>query len=203
MNWHDKTNTVVSSIDGAEPITIDEAKDWAFVSGSLDDNTIDSLITTAREYCEGQTWQQVIAATLKHYRDCFPIDEIEVPIGPAISVDKIEYVDGDENTQTLASSEYDVDLFSHYARIQPIDGWPDTSNDVYNTVIITFKAGYDGSKPRLTVPGKIKQAMKLMIKHWFDNRTAVVIAGSSSVDATEVPMTANALLELESKRVPV
>lgn len=202
MSRFEKTNTVLISIDGVEPVDLDTAKEWCYVTGTDQEQSLDTITTAARSYCEGHTWQQIIPATFEYMRDRFPVGEIELPIGPTISIESIKYIDGNGDEQTLNDSEYDVDIKSHFARIQPLNGWPGTK-DIYNAVTITFKAGYDESSERLKLPKRIEQAMKMMIKHWFDNRESVLVSQGNRLDVKEVPMTTKALLDLESKKHPV
>lgn len=198
------------SIDAAEPsaniVTLDEAKDQCFVAGSDDDTELMSLIMVAREYAEARTWRQIIEATYTLYLDEFPPGDavIELPKPPVIAVTSVKYYDTNETLQTWATSNYQTDLNSEPARIKPDDtSWPSTDNRL-NAVEITFTAGYNSTDiktdPMHVLPEKIKQAMLLMITHWFNNREAVVISEGRSIDAKEVPLTANALLDTESAR---
>jgi hypothetical protein len=40
----------------------------------------------------------------------------------------------------------------------------------------------------------------MMIKHWYDHRDPVLISEGRAIDVKEIPMTANALLDMESAR---
>lgn len=190
----------LATINGSEPITLDEAKDHCYVTGSDWDTYLNTLITAAREYAETETWRAIIDATYEYKLDAFP-DEIELPKPPVRTVDKIEYIDTDGNTQTLASSKYDADTDGEYGRIQEAEGesWPDT-DDVYNAVTVTFTAGYDGSAAKYELPKQIKQAMLLLIKHLFDNRETVVVGNAGTLTVKEVPLATNTLLGFYSAR---
>jgi len=193
----------VTSILGTEPVTLNEAKDHCYETGNDNDNLLLSLISAAREYAEGKTWKQIIEATLVLKLDEFPSSlEIVLPRPPAISVTSVEYVDEDGATQTWSDSNYDVDTFSEYARIRPVDtvgDWPSTK-DQMNAVIVTYKAGYDNSDPQHYIPTKIKQAILMLVKYWYDNRDAVVISQGRTVDAMEPPLATDTLLGMESAR---
>ena len=182
-----------TNITGNEPITTQQAKDWCYVAGTKWDDLIDSLVTTVREHAENETWRAIIQAEYEYRLDEFPEDEIEIPKPPIKSIDKIEYVDTDGNTQELTS--YDADVSGEYGRIQRSDGktWPKT-DDVYNAVTITFTAGYD------SVPETLQIAMKQMIKHFFENRETVIVGQAGTIDAKEVPQTAELLMQHYSAR---
>lgn len=193
------------SINEAEPsaniLTLSDAKDHCFVTSTDADveGILTTLITVAREYAEARTWRQVVPATYKLFLDDFPPNIIELRKPPVISVDSIKYYDPNDVLQTVSSSDYQVDIDSEPGRIEPDGSWP-SADDRLNAVEITFQAGYDASDDYHKLPKKIKQAMLLMINHWFNNRESVVINEGRSIDAMEVPLTANALLDMESAK---
>lgn len=185
---------------GTEPVTTDEAKDHCYITGTRWDGLIDSLISVARETAEAETWRLIAAGTYEKKFDTFPDDDIlEIDEYPIKSIDAITYIDSDGNEQTVAASDYTVDKESYTTRIQHDSNWP-TAKDQVNAVTIEFTGGYDGSSERLKVPKKIKQAILLMVKHWFDNRESVLVSEGNSIDVKEVPMTSKMLLGFESLR---
>ncbi|MBN2365729.1 MAG: phage head-tail connector protein [Calditrichaeota bacterium] len=194
------------SIDGTDPyiITLAEIKTHCHETGFDYDSMLTVLSKVAREYAEARTWKQIIPATYVLYLDQFPEGIIELPKPPVIEVSSIKYYDTDDSIQTWDEDKYQVDLESEPARIKPIssESYPSTY-DRMNAVEITFKAGFDetlGSE-NYKIPEKIKQAELLLIKHWYDNREAVLVSEGRSIDSHEIPLTANALLDAESARV--
>lgn len=157
-----------------EPLTIADVESHCQMGTIIDDQklAVNGMIVAARQWVENRLWRQCCTATWKAYLDGFP-DEIEIrdklPIQQS-SV-SIQYIDADGDTQTLSSSNYQVDAVSEDrpARIMPAYGysWPTTRSDTYNTVIITFTAGYGN---RDAVPQAIKNAMLLLIADWYENR---------------------------------
>jgi len=192
------------SIDKPDPyvLILDEIKKHLYETDSDNDSMIVVLSKVAREYAEARTWKQIIPATYILYLDKFSEGIIELPKFPVISVDSIKYYDTTETLQTLDADYYQQDLNSEPARIRPIDTWPSTY-EMLNAVEIEFKAGFDESQQgeKYKVPEKIKQAMLMLIKHWYDNREAVIVSEGRSIDSQEVPLTANALLDIESARI--
>lgn len=185
---------------GNDPVSLPEAKDHCYITGSRWDTLLESLIDTALEYAEAEVWQLITSGTYEVKMDSFPDSEImEIDAYPIKSIDSITYIDSDGNEQTVASSDYTEDLESYTARIQHDSSWP-SAKDQVNAVTVTFTGGYDGSSERLTVPKKIKQAMLLMVKHWFDNRESVLVSEGNSLDVKEVPQTSKMLLGFESLR---
>jgi uncharacterized phiE125 gp8 family phage protein len=65
--------------------------------------------------------------------------------------------------------------------------WPSLYG-VPNAATVTFTAGYGATAD--TVPQAIKQAMLLLIGHWYIHRESVIVGAAPS----EVPQAAKALL---------
>lgn len=179
----------------SEPLTTAEAKAHLRIDDSADDGYIGNLITAAREYAESYTRRQFIDATYTWKLDSFPhCDEMELPVSPISSVTSITYTDSAGNTgQTLSSSIYDVDTDSETPRItlDPAENWPSTEAGRAHVVTVTFVAGYGSSAS--DVPESIRQAMLILIGHWYENREAVVVGSN----ATRVPMAVESLLDIE------
>jgi len=190
----------IVSIDGTEPVTLAEAKAQCYVTSSDDDNLITTLITIAREYAESRIWRQIIEVTYKLTLDSFP-DQIILPKPPAIAVSSITYFDTANTSKTFDAAKYQVDTNSEPARITPTltNSWPSTY-DKYNAVTVNFTAGYDASDEQHTISKQLKQAMLMLIKHWYDNRSPVTVSEGRTIDSAEIPMMANALLDMESSR---
>jgi uncharacterized phiE125 gp8 family phage protein len=111
-------------------------------------------------------------------------DAIIVPLPPLQSVSSISYIDTDGATQTLSSSLYTVDTTQQPGRIVPAYGeaWPATRDQI-NSVTITFVAGYSPTSDspadyRANVPRAIKQAIMLLIGHWYEHREDVAVGVS-------------------------
>lgn len=170
-----------------EPISVAEAKLHSRVDGSDNDSLITGLIIAARIKAEDVTGRQLFTATWKLTLDIFP-PTIRIDKVPVSAVSSVKYVDTAGVQQTLDASKYQVDLVSNPARLVPAFGesWPSTRAQL-NTVEVEFIAGFGLAA---AVPQDIKQAMLLMIGHWYDHRESVVLGTT----ATEMPMGAMALL---------
>lgn len=175
-----------------EPITLAEARAHLRVDDTSEDTYITALITVAREHAEALTDRQFITATYALSMDEFPrrsCDVIRPPRPRLIGVSSISYLDTDNAAQVLSAASYQVDTVLEPGRILPGYAltWPDTY-PVMNAVTITYTAGYGATAT--AVPKAIKQAILMLVAHWFEQREPVVIG----TIATEVPMTVKALL---------
>jgi len=154
-----------------EPVTVDKAKAYGWISGGDDDVLIAELIPAVREELEGWTGLQLVTATWKQYLDCWPCSsccEIRPDKSPLLAVSSITYVDTAGDTQTWDSSLYQVDAVSRPGRIRPAYGqtWPSIRNQM-NAITITFTAGFGNSA---AVPFKLKQLLWQAAKYRFYHR---------------------------------
>lgn len=157
------------------PISLAEAKLHLRVTHDQEDSEIQSLIEDATRFCEDRIGQQFLTATWRYSLTAFPTGSIIVPRAPLISVTSIAYVDTNRASQTLATTEYQVDTDNRPGRIAeaPLKFWPDTDPDTFNAVKVTYTAGY-GATPA-DVPPAAKRAIKIMVSHWYHTREPVAI----------------------------
>lgn len=163
MSWTRLKRTVAPT---TKPITLLDLGAWLRIDLPDEDALLDQLIQDAVDYIEGPNGIGIalMPQTWELHLDGFP-PCIEIPLTPVQSIDSIEYVDGDGNSQTLV--DYQADVVNQPAKILPAYGesWPATRS-VLNSVTVTFTAGFS------TVPGDLKRAIALLAGHWFENRTA-------------------------------
>lgn len=156
---------------------------------ATDDTLLTMLITAAREYCEQYTGRALATQTLEQMMDSFPdTDYIELMKPPLQSVTSVKYTNsaGTETTMTL-TTQYLVDSESNVGRIVlPYSvTWPTATMYTVNPIKIRYIAGYYASN---LIPKSIKQAMLLLVGHWYANREAIGQVGS------EIDFTVRALL---------
>lgn len=182
--------TTISTGPTVEPISLDEAKVHARIEESEDDAYVLSLIVAAREYVQKFTRRQLITATWKLLLDDFPGvgGTIELPFPPLQSVGSITYIDNNGDSQTLDSSLYRVDTDTEPGRVTPAYGeqW-ESARSITGAVTVTYDAGYGATGS--TVPMAIRQALKLLVSQWYENREPTI-----SGTITKVPFAAESLL---------
>ena len=153
---------VAETFDGNELITTPAA---------ADDEVLVGLITTARQWCENYQRRAYIEQSITWTLDDWQT-EFYPPSPPLISA-TIKYIDTAGVQQDLGVGVYTVDTESEPGRIYETYGqsWPSIRGD-RNSIEIIYKAGYGATAA--SVPQNIKNAMLLLVGHWFENREAVV-----------------------------
>ena len=181
-----------------EPVSQTEAKLHLRVEHEDENTLIDALIAAARQHVEAVTGRALLTQTWDLVLPGFPLSGvIELPKAPLQSVTSITYVDPDGVLRTLDPSQYLVQTPAgpHAApgRITrpPNVAWPATEASRLDAVMVRFVAGYGSSGA--DVPEAIRQALLLLIGHWYENREAVsgAVGGAAMAD---VPFGAEALL---------
>jgi uncharacterized phiE125 gp8 family phage protein len=182
----------------AEPVPLDgdgSAKQHLRVDTTDEDGYISGLIIAAREYCEAYQGRAYVTQTWELSLDCWPArDWIQIPKPPLQAVESIAYRLADGTEQILDPSCYAVDPKSQPGRLALRQGcsWPSGELWPLGAITIRFVAGYgDPDK----VPQRAKQAMLLLIGHWFEHREAVLTGSISK----EIEFAVRALLGSERR----
>lgn len=181
------TNYALKTAAVTEPLTLTETKLHLKVDDTADDELIRSLISAARQHVEDYTGRALVTQTWYGYADSL-CGTVQITKCPVQSITSIKYVDGDGDTQTWSSTEYESDLSGTPARVIEADGYSfPTTATTLNAWTIEFVSGYGYASD---VPAAIRSAMLLLIGHWYEHRMSVIIGSS----AYEVPQAVTALL---------
>lgn len=183
-------STIVTVAPTVEPIGIDDVKNHLNLLNNDHDQYLSTLIVAARRLCETHTHQTAIATTFETSFDGLPsCGELVLDAPPLQSVTSIYYTNSDGVSTLLATSEYVLKTDSLPGKILRAyeKTWPIVrTQGVARPVIVTHVSGYATADD---VPQEFKQAMLLMIGHWWMVRESVAM-----VNFSEVPMSAKALL---------
>lgn len=184
-----------------EPVTLAEAKAHLREDATDADTLkkITDLIKSAREYCEGFQNRAYVTQSQELVLDTWPSGkEIIIPRPPLQSVESIKYKDKDGLESTWDPVNYIVDPDSAPGRV--ILGyqkaWPSVELQPAAAIRARFVSGYlptgegETADPAGNVPQVVKQAMLLLIGHWYEHREAVVTGTISK----EIELAVDALL---------
>jgi len=177
-----------------EPVTLAEMKLHSRIDGNDDDALINTLITAARMQIEQMASHRMVTQTLALSIDDLPDSGILYLEGPVQSVSSIQYYDLDGDLQTWGNELYQVDITANPGRVMPAydEDWPDYLDD-YNSIVVTYVAGCGNANE---VPAILKQAIKLLVGYWYNQREAV-----SETQNYEVPYAVDNIVKMFSRGI--
>lgn len=131
---------------------------------SEDEAIIIPMITAAREFCENATGRALGVQTITAYPRNFK--SAELPRPPIASLVSASYKDHSGEVHELADGDCVISNDKVY-----FPNAPETELYGIDPIEVTYTAGYSAS----TLPLALRQAMLLLIGHWYNNREAVQI----------------------------
>lgn len=165
------------------------AKTYLKVDISDDDTLIANLIEAATQAAQDYTNRYFINTTLKMVADTWD-DIATLYKSPVSSVTTIKYYDTDDSLQGLDTAVYLVDLVSKPCQISlKVDQSYPNLAERKKAIEVIYVVGEGAAASDVNeLP---KQAVLLMVGHWYQNREAVVVGRT----ANEVPLGAKMLLD--------
>lgn len=173
----------------AEPVSLADAKNHLRVDASEEDAFIDSLALTARLQIEAAMGLALINQSWRLTLDCWPFDgTLSLPLRPLRGIGEIRIHDRDGNAAIVDPLVYSVDAVSTVGRLSPRSGyWPQPGVG-QNGIEIDFDAGFGATGA--DVPAPIRQAMLLLVGHWYENREPAQVGTL----AAQIPQDVSSLL---------
>jgi len=182
--------TLLLAGPAVEPVTLLETKAHLRVEFVDDDALIAGLIKTARECAESATNRKLISQRWRVYEDKIPSPpEFRLPFAPVQYTEWVRLWDSANNGIVLSVAAYVTDAIGEPARVY-LKEIPSATLRRYNAVEIAFTCGYGTATTN--VPEPLRQAVKLLAAHWYENRIAVADAGQTRFD--ELPLGVQYLL---------
>lgn len=146
----------------AEVVTLAEVQDALRIGHARDASHLQNLIAAAVSYLDGPSGVlgQLIGSQQWSYTCGWFSTPLRLPIGPVITIDSIQYMDVNGDTQTVAPAAYYPfkDRKGPYVQLTPSYSWPSTmARD--DAVTVTFTGGLS------PVPQAIKSAIFMLVSH--------------------------------------
>lgn len=157
----------------SEPLTLQEAKDHLRLEVGDDDAQVTDAIKAARQWAEAYLWRGIVTQTWELLRPGFPCEDgFELPKGNLGTVSFVKYLDSSGALQTWSSSNYLVDSASEPGRVLLPFGavWPTTLQQ-WNSVQVQYTVGWAVGD----VPVPIKNALKLLVSQFYEQRTPEIV----------------------------
>jgi uncharacterized phiE125 gp8 family phage protein len=163
----------------AEPITLDELKDYLRIDTTTHDDQLTTLITTCRLWVENVIHRALVEQTWKYYLDAWPSDGkdyFEIPLPPLQSITAIKYTISTGAKETWHEDYYEVDIDSEPGRIiLAYDAtWPTDTLHPKNPIEVEFVCGYEKDETAspddyaANIPDAIKHAIMLHAEILYD-----------------------------------
>lgn len=161
-----------------EPLSLVDAKIFLRVDHDDDDDVISALIAAARGHVEAQTRRALITQTWRLALDGWPaIGHIKVRPAPVQSITALRTYDLDGDALAHDPAIFAIDCEAGIIAAPP---WslpmPGRS---FNGIEIDFVAGFGGNTN--DVPAPLRQAIRHLVAHWYDNRGLVAIGQSLAI----------------------
>lgn len=162
-------------------LSLAEARSHSRIDAGEDDADLAAYIAAAVAYLDGIDGilgRALLAQTWIIETDRIPGDMVRLPLDPVISIDGVGYYDAADAPQVFASSSYRLhhDARGPYLRLASGASWPTTAiRD--DAIGITFTAGH--ASPG-AVPETIRQAIRLLTAHFYENREPVLVGVSGA-----------------------
>ncbi len=174
-----------------EPVSLEEAKAHLRLDLDEDDALVGRLVSAARQWCELATRRAFVDTAFDLCLDGFPPCRGPIKVGRSglRSVASVQYLAADGTDTTLAPSAYAV-VAGDAGRIVPAYGTPWPAHRRFpESVRVRLTIGYGTSAD--DVPACVKQAILLLVGHWYENREQVLVGTISK----SIEFAADALLD--------
>lgn len=169
----------------AEPLTLAQAKDFLRVQHDADDDLIAALIAGARLHVEAQTRRALMTQTWRLVRDVWPasgrLPVLPVPLREIVAAG-VWRADG--TLQAIDLDAFAIDAASGPAVLAFERGAMPAPGRLAAGIEIDIAAGY-GDEPD-DVPEPLRQAMRLLVAHWYENRSVISASGEVAYFPTNV-----------------
>ena len=181
-------SSILLTAPAVEPLALDDVRAFLRVDAHDDDELIAALVAAARLAVETQTRCALITQSWRLTLDCWPADgRIRVAPGPLRELTAARVYD-------LANNSYAVDV-QHFvpdagACALVVMPWALTQpTRIAAGIELDVTVGYGDAAE--DVPEPLRQAMRILIAHWYENR-GLIVPGAMRLAA--LPATAAALI---------
>jgi len=162
-------SSILLSAPAVEPLTLDEAKAYLRVEHDDDDLTIAALIAGSRIHVETQTRRALITQTWRLIRDSWPAGgKLFLSPSPLQEILAARVYESDGSTLDIDVQAFVADKPGAVVAFAP---WAvPLPGRVVGGIEIDVRAGYGDTAA--AVPEPLRQAIRLLVAHWYENRSA-------------------------------
>ncbi|NRG19395.1 phage head-tail connector protein [Rhizobiales bacterium] len=170
---------IITTPPAVEPVTLDDARAQVRVASVQEDELLTRLIGAARQHVERTIRRALITQGWRLYLDDWPPGRVvRLPVTPVQAVTSVTVFDAEGMPVALDAADYDLDGISAPARLKVKAGAGASSRSL-NGIEIELTAGYGDAGE--DVPAPLRQAILLLVAHWFEHREAGIDAATASI----------------------
>jgi len=180
--------SILLTAPAGEPLSLAEAKAFLRVEHNDDDATISALITGARIQVEALTRRALLTQTWRLTRDVWPASGV-LPLLPAPlrALVAVRVHDAAGNAQAVDPQSLGLDKVAAPAVLTFERGALPPPGRRAGGIEIDIEAGYGAAAD---VPEPLRQAVRLLLSHWYENRALIAASG----EVASVPASALSLI---------
>lgn len=172
-----------------EPVSLDEAKAWARIDTSDEDQLLAALIVSARLTLESFTRRFFVTQSWRLTLDAWPASTMRrkvlpLPLAPLQSVAAIRVYDEQDVAQTLVPTSYRAPAAQERGRIMFCEP-PEPPRRASDGIEIDLVAGYGDAAT--DTPEPLRRAILALVADWHENR------GDVSEQSERLPAVVSAL----------
>ena len=184
--YYSTTKESLYSAPVVEPVSVEDVAAHCRITSHDDDEELAGLITVARTHLEDICWSAFITQTWDYYWNAFDA-QLWLPRPPFQSIVKFQYMNAAGTLTNVSSNVYETSAENgiSYARLKYLQTWP-TPRGYCDDVYVQVKCGYGDAETNVPMP--IRQAIKLLVGHWYSNREPIGQIG------TQIEMTVDSLI---------
>jgi uncharacterized phiE125 gp8 family phage protein len=170
-----------------EPVSLAEAKAWLRVDHDDDDDVITALIAGSRIHVEAQTRRALITQSWRLSFDGWPADgRIDVRPAPLKALSAVRVYDAAGVTHDVDLQAFVLDKANASLAFAP---WALPAPErIVAGIELDVAVGYGDAA--VDVPEPLRQAIRLLVAHWYENRGVV----STATNVAVLPSSVTALL---------
>jgi uncharacterized phiE125 gp8 family phage protein len=162
--------SILLSAPAVEPVTLEEARSFLRVEHNDDDEVIAALVAGSRIHVEAQTRRALITQSWRITADAWPPDgRLAVLPAPLRALTAARVYDRDGNAQDLDVAAFVPDLGASTLVFAP---WAlPAPGRIAAGIELDVSVGYGDAA--IDVPEPLRQAVRLLVAHWYENRGLV------------------------------
>ena len=168
--------SILLTAPAVEPVTLDEARSFLRVEHNDDDEVIAALVAGSRIHVEAQTRRALITQSWRITADNWPQDgRLAILPAPLQALTAARVYDLDGNAQDVDLQAFVPDLGASALVFAP---WAlPAPGRIAAGIELDVTVGYGDAA--VDVPEPLRQAIRLLMAHWYENR-GLVASGATA-----------------------